>query len=204
MKNKTKDIKVFSLIFLVVVCILGIIYYQFKTQNIGYYNTYSNEEIIKKYNKQIENIAELQIPGPHGVTDDITFYNDGIEACYNKFEEINEEYNYDLLTFSYHYYKPVEKLVGDIIDFNNIDEVDKKDDELKQDDKENNDEKNGEEEINIGSEENHLSDSDMNDGGLLSQMSNMTERTKLLLKRTMDEYPPLEEDTLYEQNLITK
>ena len=63
-----------------------------------------------------------------------------------------------------------------------------------------NDEKNGEEEINIGSEENHLSDSDMNDGGLLSQMSNMTERTKLLFKRTMDEYPPLEEDTLYEQS----
>ena len=50
-------------------------------------------------------------------------------------------------------------------------------------------------------EENNLSDMDVNDmdGGVLSQMSNMSERTKSLLKRTMDEYPPLEEDTLFEQ-----
>ena len=50
-------------------------------------------------------------------------------------------------------------------------------------------------------EENNLSDIDVNDmdGGVLSQMSNMSERTKSLLKRTMDEYPPLEEDTLFEQ-----
>ena len=39
----------------------------------------------------------------------------------------------------------------------------------------------------------------MQDGGLLSQMSNMTERTKSLFKRTMDEYPPAEEDTLFDQ-----
>ena len=46
-------------------------------------------------------------------------------------------------------------------------------------------------------EENNLSDMDINemDGGVLSQMSNMSERTKSLFKRTMDEYPPLEEDT---------
>ena len=51
-------------------------------------------------------------------------------------------------------------------------------------------------------EENNLSDMDMNeiDGGVLSQMSNMSERTKSLFKRTMDEYPPLEEDTFYEQS----
>ena len=40
---------------------------------------------------------------------------------------------------------------------------------------------------------------EMNEG-VLSQMSNMSERTKDLFKRTMDEYPPLEEDTLYEQS----
>ena len=46
-------------------------------------------------------------------------------------------------------------------------------------------------------EENNLNDMDINDidGGVLSQMSNMSERTKSLFKRTMDEYPPLEEDT---------
>jgi len=51
-------------------------------------------------------------------------------------------------------------------------------------------------------EENNLSDMDLNEmnEGVLSQMSNMSERTKDLFKRTMDEYPPLEEDTLYEQS----
>ena len=51
-------------------------------------------------------------------------------------------------------------------------------------------------------EENNLSDMDLNEmeGGVLSQMSNMSERTKDLFKRTMEEYPPLEEDTLYEQS----
>ena len=58
--------------------------------------------------------------------------------------------------------------------------------------------------INDINEENQLSDSEMNDEGVLSQMSNMTERTKLLLKKTMDEYPPMEEDTFYDQNSLTK
>ena len=31
----------------------------------------------------------------------------------------------------------------------------------------------------------------------LSQMSNMTDRTKLLFKKTMDEYPNVEEDTFF-------
>ena len=50
--------------------------------------------------------------------------------------------------------------------------------------------------------EENLSDMDINevDGGVLSQMSNMSERTKSLFKRTMDQYPPLEEDTFYEQS----
>ena len=48
-------------------------------------------------------------------------------------------------------------------------------------------------------EENNESDSDMQEDGVLSQMSNMTERTKSLFKRTMDEYPPLEEDTFFDQ-----
>ena len=51
----------------------------------------------------------------------------------------------------------------------------------------------------MGSEENNLSDSDNNGDGLLSQMSNMTDRTKSLFKRTMDEYPPMEEDTFFDQ-----
>ena len=71
-----------------------------------------NEEVVfaKKYNKKIENIAEFQIPGPHEVTENDTFYNDGLEAGINSFKEIDENYNYDLLTYSFHYYKPVLEL----------------------------------------------------------------------------------------------
>lgn len=72
--------------------------------------------IAKKYNKPIENIAELQKPGPHEVTDAITFYNDGLDACTNKFKEIDDTYDYDLLTFSYHYYKPVSELAKNVLD----------------------------------------------------------------------------------------
>ena len=63
---------------------------------------------------------------------------------------------------------------------------------------EENDNENNEENKN-GNEENNLSDSDMQEDGALSQMSNMTERTKSLFKRTMDEYPPMEEDTFFDQ-----
>ena len=51
-------------------------------------------------------------------------------------------------------------------------------------------------------DDNNLNDMDGNevDGGVLSQMSNMSERTKSLFKRTMDEYPPIEEDTFFEQS----
>ena len=77
-------------------------------------------QIAKIYNKPIENIAEFQIPGPHDVSDDITFYNDGIDACNNKFREIDSTYNYDLLTFSYHYYKPISELFNNTNLYSNL------------------------------------------------------------------------------------
>ena len=87
------------------------------TQNIS-------EEVAfaRQYNKKIENIAEFQIPGPHEVTDNETFYNDGLEAGINKFQEIDEYYNYDSLTFSFHYYTPVIELFNSITIENNKEE----------------------------------------------------------------------------------
>ena len=41
-----------------------------------------------------------------------------------------------------------------------------------------------------------LSDSGLGENQL-SQMSNMTDRTKFLFKKTMDEYPPLEDDNFF-------
>ena len=52
--------------------------------------------------------------------------------------------------------------------------------------------------VNEEEEENEMEENEAD--GVLSQMSNMSDRTKSLFKRTMDEYPPLDEDTLYEQS----
>ena len=77
-------------------------------------------EIAKKYNKKIENIAELQIPNDYnGVTDAETFYNDGIEACLEAFKQIEEKYQYSNLGYSYHYYVPIVELVGRVKDLTN-------------------------------------------------------------------------------------
>ena len=82
------------------------------------------------------------------------------------------------------------------VNITNMEEYSKNNNNNNEDYQNNNDEEENE------NEENNLSDMDLNeiDGGVLSQMSNMSERTKSLFKRTMDEYPPLEEDTLYEQS----
>ena len=38
----------------------------------------------------------------------------------------------------------------------------------------------------------------MEEWDVLSQLSNMTEKGKMLFKKVMDEYPPLEEDNIKE------
>lgn len=77
-------------------------------------------EIAKKANKPIENIAELQAPNEEkGVTNDNTFYNDGIEACLQKFNEIKENYLYNKLGFSYHYYIPLKEMIANEVNIDN-------------------------------------------------------------------------------------
>lgn len=116
------------------------------TKNNMIVNIKDEVEFSKKYNKPIENIAEFQKPGPHEVTDEITFYNDGIEVANQKFEEIDSEYNYDLLTFSYHYYKPISELAGYIINAPNNEAEKNNPEENKEEN--NNEEKSNEEKNN--------------------------------------------------------
>ncbi len=70
-------------------------------------------EFAKKYNKHIETIAELQKPTENhgGITEEITFFNDGIDKCQDKFDEIDDHYNYRELDFCYHFYDPVLELI---------------------------------------------------------------------------------------------
>ena len=86
---------------------------------------------------------------------------------------------------------------------NNEDNIEDNNEEINVDENEDNEEnenEENEEEENINNgEENESSEGENNEDGFLSQMSNMTEKTKLLFKKAMDEYPPLEEDTFYGQ-----
>ena len=90
----------------------GCSYVQLMNYSKNNMTTNISEEVAfaKKYNKKIENIAEFQKPGAHEVTNNETFYNDGLEAGINKFQKINEYYNYDSLTFAFHSYTPVIEL----------------------------------------------------------------------------------------------
>ena len=90
----------------------GCSYVQLMNYSKNNMTTNISEEVAfaKKYNKKIENIAEFQKPGLHEVTNNETFYNDGLEVGINKFQEIDEYYNYDSLTFSFHSYTPVIEL----------------------------------------------------------------------------------------------
>lgn len=77
-------------------------------------------ELAQKYNKKIESMAELQKPGENDVTDNITFWNDGIDACTSKFIEINDAYEYDNLSFTYHSYSSLVELSSSVIQFANV------------------------------------------------------------------------------------
>jgi len=70
----------------------------------------------ENFKKPVENIAELQPAGKHELTDNETFYSDGIIKCLEKFKEIEQKYPYSDLKFSFHYYKYVKELVGREID----------------------------------------------------------------------------------------
>lgn len=130
----------------------GCSYVQLMNYSKNNMTTNISEEVAfaKKYNKKIENIAEFQKPGAHEVTNNETFYNDGLEAGINKFQEINEYYNYDSLTFAFHSYTPVIELFNKLDLSNNEQEKNNNDNNVNNS---NNTENNNIQEPNIESKE---------------------------------------------------
>lgn len=130
----------------------GCSYVQLMNYSKNNMTTNISEEVAfaKKYNKKIENIAEFQKPGAHEVTNNETFYNDGLEAGINKFQEINEYYNYDSLTFTFHSYTPVIELFNKLGLSNNEQEKNNNDNNVNNS---NNTENNNIQEPNIESKE---------------------------------------------------
>lgn len=70
-------------------------------------------ELAEKYGKVVINITELQKPGYHELTEENTYYYDGLEAVTESWEHIRENFSYSGLGFSWHYLKPVLKLMGE-------------------------------------------------------------------------------------------
>lgn len=77
-------------------------------------------ELARKYNKNITTIAEL---GNSSETEQ-TFYNDGIDICIEKQNEILEYYDYSKLGKAYHHYTPIVELLEKVIDLDNLYELD--------------------------------------------------------------------------------
>ena len=68
-------------------------------------------ELCKKYNKKITNITETIPPGLHGLTEDNTYYNDGIDAIEEMWNILDGYFQYDKLGYSFHYLDEVIKLL---------------------------------------------------------------------------------------------
>lgn len=68
-------------------------------------------ELVRKHDKGLINITELQKPGYHDLTEENTYYYDGVDAVSERWEVLREECGEDNLGFAWHYLKPVLKLL---------------------------------------------------------------------------------------------
>lgn len=68
-------------------------------------------KFAQEYEKGIINITELQRPGVHSLEENNTYYNDGLQAVRQSWDEISEKFSYEKLGFSWHYLKPAIELL---------------------------------------------------------------------------------------------
>ena len=69
-------------------------------------------ELCKKYNKPIVNITETIPPGQHDLTEDNTYYNDGIDAIEEMWNTLDGFFQYEKLGYAFHYMKIIIELLG--------------------------------------------------------------------------------------------
>lgn len=67
--------------------------------------------LAQKHQKAVINIVEMQKPGYHELTEENTYYYDGFQAVADSWGSMKEAYPYEGLGFSWHYLKPVLKLI---------------------------------------------------------------------------------------------
>ena len=68
--------------------------------------------LCEKYDKPIVNITEMQAPGTHGLTENNTYYNDGVDAVEAMWSDMEAYFDYDKLGYSYHYLNVMIELLG--------------------------------------------------------------------------------------------
>ena len=68
--------------------------------------------LCEKYDKPIVNITEMQAPGTHGLTENNTYYNDGVDAVEAIWSDMEAYFGYDKLGYSYHYLNVMIELLG--------------------------------------------------------------------------------------------
>ena len=69
-------------------------------------------ELCKKYNKPIINITETIPPGLHGLTENNTYYHDGIDAIEEMWNTLDGYFQYEKLGYSFHWLEVIIELLG--------------------------------------------------------------------------------------------
>ncbi len=72
------------------------------------------EEVLlaREYGKTLINIYELQETGKHGLDEMNTYAEEGLDALWKSAKDLQKRIGYDGLSFAYHYYKPLKKMLN--------------------------------------------------------------------------------------------
>lgn len=65
-----------------------------------------------KYNKPIQTIYELQPPGKYGLTNQNTYYNQGLEVLYRNYKNLKAAYGSQTISLSLHEFKTFKELTN--------------------------------------------------------------------------------------------
>lgn len=76
-----------------------------------YINMVGEVEHARTLDKYITCILEFQQPGKHELSDEKTYYNDGIDAAIASFEMLYRDFGYAKLKLAYHYLKPIREIL---------------------------------------------------------------------------------------------
>lgn len=69
-------------------------------------------ELAAKYHRPVICVSELTQPGKHGLTEDHTYYNAGLEKLHEAWQRLAEDYPHNDLRFAYHHMKPLREILA--------------------------------------------------------------------------------------------